>query len=514
MCAKQVAEERTCPGERYSISPAICHTRQRNQYPKCLLCPHRSAEAGGTVASDPKVAGSVFRPTRVLGRVPAEVNEYVIRKVGVAAAQFLRAEAPSGSHLLIACDARDNSRSFSRVFSEGANRGGMNTLSLGMAPPELLTFVLGTYPAGACTGAAFIGGGNYADNVNGVRLWLAGGTPVHFGAGLEKVALIARRLRTGLSRLPGESGSAAPLGDYASYVRKFAPRLSPLKVLVDGGYGAAGRVLAAVCAELPLEVVPLHFEPDGHNPFLGRRFPCTTLVAQMREAVPKAHVDLGMALDFTGERAAFFDERGELLRHDAAAGLISSEALARSPGGCVVYDLRSTAALRARVQRAGGQPAAAPTSSLAFAQVFRRNDAVYGADLGGLHYFKDFFRSPSPAVALLMTASCLSRERKPASALAADLNRFSQSGEVLLTAPTPEAAQKVVAGVRDEFQKADRDLIDGVTVRLADWWFNLRQRGETAELYLNVEGRTDREQRKGRQTVEKLVSRLLVEGRP
>ena len=62
--------------------------------------------------------------------------------------------------------------------------------------------------------------------------------------------------------------------------------------------------------------------------------------------------------------------------------------------------------------------------------------------------------------------------------------------------------------LRDEFRDAERDMIDGLTVRLNGWWFNIRQRGEAAELRLNVEGRTARDQRRGRKTIERLVAKL------
>lgn len=506
MSAKSPAEQRVCPGERYSISLAICRTRQRNQYPRCLLCPHRSAEAAGSTVTDPKVSTSVFRPIGVLGHVPDDINEYVIRKVGLASAQFLRAETPSGSRLVVACDVRENSRGFTRIFCEGVNRGGMDTANIGTAPPDLLAFVLGT---DGCTGAAFIGGGNYADDVNGVRLWRSDATPVGFGSGLEKVAMIARRLRTGHSRLPGDMTAASPLADYVSYVVKFSPDLQPLKLVVDAGCGSTGRVLDAVLADLPVETVRAHFEEDGHNQFLGKKFPSRAVASSVKAKVQEAGADLGAAFDFDGERIAFFDETGELLRHDAAAGLIAAELLTRAPGGCITYDLRSTLALKETVAGFGGQPVAAPTAPLRFAQDFRRNDALYGADLTGLHYFKDFFRFPSPIIALLMFCCRLSREKQAVSELAADLNRFSHSGEIVIAVPSSDVAQEALAKVRDEFQGGERDMIDGLTVRLEAWWFNLRQRGDAAELLLNVEGRTPRDQRRGRQTIERLVSKAV-----
>jgi len=501
------AEDRTCPGEKCSISVAICRTRQRNQYPKCLLCGHRSAEGAASLTTDPKVAASIFRSTAVLGRVPDEINEYVIRKVGLAAAQFLRAENPVSSRLVVACDLRANSRGFTRIFCEGASRGGLETVNAGTVPPEVLAFVLGTEPPPAATGAAFVGGGNYGDDVNGVRLWRGDATPVGLGNGLDKISLIARRFRTGCSRLPAGMRASTPVPDYVTYVRKFAPKLDATKVAVDAGYGVASRLLEAVLAGTPVQMVPIHFEEKARNPYLGRKFPCAALASTMKGAVTEAGAAFGAAFDFTGERIAFFDERGALLRHDVAAGLIAAELLSRSPGACVTYDLRATAALRARIGEAGGTPVAAPARALAFAQHFRRNDALYGADLTGLHYFKDFFRFPSAVIALLMFCSHLSREKKPASELTADLRRFSQSDEIVIPMPSAEVAQDVLSRMREEFPKAERELIDGLTVRLQDWWFNLRQHGEAAELLLNVEGRTEREQRRGRQSVERLVAK-------
>ncbi|KPK58375.1 MAG: hypothetical protein AMK73_09340, partial [Planctomycetes bacterium SM23_32] len=259
MSAQSVAGERTCPGERSAISRAICRTRQRNQYPKCLLCPHRSARVLESTAEDPKVSSSVFRTGGVLGRVPDEINEYVIRKVGLASAQFLRAESPSGSRLVVGCDARKNSRGFTRILSEGINSGGVDALNLGLAPPELLGFVL-SRDGGA--GAAFVGGGTYADNVSGVRLWRADGSPLAGGSGLEKVGMIARRLRTGRSRLPGQMSALDPVRDYVAHIEAFAGGVSPLKVLVDGGCGAGGGLVRSVFEKLPVEVAPVHFEED------------------------------------------------------------------------------------------------------------------------------------------------------------------------------------------------------------------------------------------------------------
>ncbi|MFW6189779.1 MAG: hypothetical protein ACOC7T_05020 [Planctomycetota bacterium] len=499
-------KERRCSGENYAVSRAICRTRQRNQYPKCLLCEHRDEELGGSSASDTKVSNAIFRSTAVLGRVPEQLNEYVMRKVGLATAQFLRAEDPSASRLVVGCDLRENSRGFARIFCEGVNRSGADAISLGTAPRDLLAFTLGT---DSCAGAAFVSGWNCPDNVNGVRVWRSDGRLVGFGDGLDRVGLIARRLRMARSRLPGQTTGANPLPEYVAYVRKFAGQLNGLKIVADAGHGAASRILNPLCQKLPLELAPLNFESDPHSPFLGRRFPCRPAAGEVKRRVRETEADFGCAFDFAAGRIAFFDERGEQLRHDVAAGLIATELLARNPGACVVYDLRATAALRARIGERDGQPVAAPASPLQFARHFRRNEALYGADMTGLHYFSNFFGFPSAFVALLLFASHLGREGRPVGELAAELDTLERSDDITIDLPSADVADEVLQFVRDEFPQADRDMIDGLTVRLPDWWFNLRQPGGASELRLTVEARERRRVRRGRQTVQRAVDQAL-----
>lgn len=500
-------EPRTCPGERAAISSAICRTRQRNHYPKCLLCPHHSEDGEGNVATDAKVPRSIFGALAVSGKVPAEINEYVIRKVGVAAAQFLRSEAPGGSRFVVGCDLRENSRGFLRIFCEGVNRGGMDTLNLGPVPPDMLAFVLGTEGA---SGAAFVGAGNQPDNVNGVRIWRGDGTPVGFGTGLEKIGLIARRLRSSRSRLPGQMLHATPLHEYTAYVRKFAPKLEDVRVVVDGGHGVAGRLLTTLTKDTPVRLTRVNFDENPHDSTLGLGFPCREMLSGMGSRVRDARARFGAAFDFSGERILFLDEKGVALRPDVAAGLIAAEMLAHAPGAPVAYDLRATAALGQRVAACKGKAVPGPVAPVAFAQHFRRTEAIYGADLSGLHYFKGFFRFPSAFVALMLMCAHLSRTSTPVSELAADLTRFEQTGEIVLPMASSEVAAAVLTRVRDDFQRGERELIDGLTVRMEGWWFNLRQPGKTPELRLNVEATDRRRIRDARREVEGMVQRATA----
>jgi phosphomannomutase len=265
-----------------------------------------------------------------------------------------------------------------------------------------------------------------------------------------------------------------------------------------------------VFEKLPVDVRLVRAEENAHSPFLGRRFPCSTLAEALKEDVQRGGGDFGAAFDFEGQRVAFFDERGSVLRHDVAAAMIATELLAQNPEACITYDLRATATLRARIASCGGQPVSAPASALAFGQHCRRNEALYGADLTGLHYFRGFFGFPSPIVALLVFASHVGRAGRAVSRLVSELDKFSRSEDMAIPIPSAEMGDSVLGQVHDHFSGAERELIDGVTVRLQDYWFNLRQPGKASELRLTVEGRTSREERKGAQAVQRLVQEILA----
>ena len=495
-------DERRCPGEKYSITPAICRARQRNHYPKCLLCKWHDLQNDYNVQSDPKVKTDIFRSNSVVGQYPSEVNEHVVRKVGAAVAQLLRAGTTSPGSVAVTYDMRPSSRGLSRALGEGINHGGLHALNAGIAPEDVLQFVMGTEE---CAGGIYVCAGNRKDGANGLRIYHQDGARMHFSNGLDKVGLIARRLKSGRSRVQGERGFADPLDDYRSYVLKFAPGLGHLRVAADACCGVMSRTLPFVFRELPVDLLTSHFDSERYKEFLGQAFPSEELKTHMKKGMRRANVDVGAAFDFSGDRVAFFDERGDMVRNDTIAALIASELLHRHQGGRIIYDLRCSAALREQIVEDEGQPLSCPTGATAVAAQVRQKDALYGTDGAGRHFFREFFRTNSPTVALLLVCSYLNRTATSLSAFSKKFRKYSHSGELRIKMPSQRAAEGALEKLKVEFKDADRDLLDGLTVRLKGWWFNLRRRAGSAELRLNVEGRSDAELRRGR---EKIVSRI------
>jgi phosphomannomutase len=83
---------------------------------------------------------------------------------------------------------------------------------------------------------------------------------------------------------------------------------------------------------------------------------------------------------------------------------------------------------------------------------------------------------------LSVTGVPLSELRKP-------YDRYAASGEINTRVTEPAA---VIDAVAASFPDAQQDRLDGLTVDLGDWWFNLRPSNTEPLLRLNLEAR-DRE---------------------
>jgi len=506
MAQPESAETRRCPGETYDITLAICLGRQRNHFPKCLLCRHHLKRASETASGDPRIKNSIFRTTSIAGRVPSEINEYVVRKVGTAAAQYLRAEAGGAATIVVGCDLRENSRNLSRMFCEGASAGGMHAVSVGTVPPDVLRFAQVTNKLGA---AAFISGCHAAEDVNGIRIYRRGGVLLSFESGLDKIGMIARRIKPGRSRAAGQRETMQPLEAYRAHILRLAGRLEPLTVALDASEGIAGSVFPYLFEKLPVRFAGTHCEPNGRSRLLGQRFPAPDVQRSLRQTVRSCGAQLGVAVDFDGDMAVFCDELGNLLRSDVAAALIAREMLRRTPGARVAFDLRCSGALAEEIARAGGRTLRCRADPVALAQATQDREAVYAADISGRHFFRDMFGCESPALALLMLCAAVSRSGQPLSRLASEVLRYSHSGELRYELGSSEAAEQAMAAVKQEFRDANQDSLDGLTCRMPNWWFNVRQVPGSSSLRVVIEGRTRGEQRRGRLALEQIIRRHL-----
>ena len=425
----------------------------------------------------------IIKAYDIRGVVGEGIDESTVRAIGAATARMLGSEGPV-SAVVVGHDMRPSSPALVAAFAEGVNSRGVDVVDIGLASTDQLYFASGHL---GLPGAMFTASHNPA-RYNGIKLCRAGATPIGQDTGL---ATIRTAVEAGV---PEGSGGGRVLtrdllAGYAQHLRGLVDlrECRPLRVVVDAGNGMAGHTVPAVLGD-PIEVLPLYFELDGTFPNHEANPLEPANLVDVCKAVVTEGADLGLAFDGDADRCFVVDERGEPVSPSAITALVAVRALADSPGGTVIHNLITSRAVSEIVREHGGTPVRTRVGHSFIKQTMADTDAVFGGEHSAHYYFRDFWRADSGMLAALHVLAALGASGGTASALMADYQRYSASGEVNSTVtdvPGRLAAVRDAFGAREGVQIDD---LDGLTVALPDRsWFNLRPSNTEPLLRLNVE---------------------------
>ena len=278
------------------------------------------------------------------------------------------------------------------------------------------------------------------------------------------------------------------LDDYAAHMLSLIDRsaLRPLRIAIDAGNGMAGITVPRVFRDLPVEVAPMYFEPDGTFP----NHPANPIepenIAELRRTVVENGYDLGAAFDGDADRVFLVDEKGEARRRRYPDLMVASRMLERNPGAAIVYNLISSRGVPETIAAKGGRPIRSRVGHSYIKETMRAEDAVFGGEHSGHFYFRDNWYADSGMAALLFALEMVSEAGKPLSEVIAPLDHRFRSGEINLEV---EDAAAVMRSIEEHYRSAGAEIdhLDGVTVSFPSWWFNVRASNTQPLLRLNVE---------------------------
>jgi phosphomannomutase len=423
---------------------------------------------------------TIFKAYDVRGVYPDEIDTDLTRAIGYAFARF--GAAP---RIVLAHDMRPSSKPLSDAFVDGVTAAGVDVVVAGLASTDLMYFASGVADA---PGAMFTASHNPAQ-YNGIKMCRAGAAPIGDDTGLRDIKAGAERaLRDGVPS-DGRRGVVSArdfLAEYADHVRSFVDvgALRPLKVVADTANGMGGLVVPAVFEQLPFELTMLFPELDGTFPNHPAD-PIQTenqqdLIAKVREV----GADVGLAFDGDADRVFLVDDRGEPMSGSLTTALVAKGMLAKFPGQPVVHNLICSKAVPEVIRESGGTPIRTRVGHSYIKQVMAETGAVFGGEHSGHYYFRDNYRADSGLIAAVIVLELMSAAAVPLSKLRRPFERYVASGEINTRVADPAA---VIERVAAAYASADVDRLDGLTVDLGEWWFNLRPSNTEPLLRLNLE---------------------------
>lgn len=418
----------------------------------------------------------------VRGTVPDQLNGAVAHALGVGFATFTKADV-----VVIGRDMRPSGVELTEEFARGLMEQGVDVIDLGLASTDMIYFAAGRLDA---PGAIFTASHNPAQ-YNGVKLCLAGARPVGADTGLSEVKAIAQAVLDGHGPRPAErSGRLSTrnlLSSFVDHVLSFVDidAMRPMRVVADTANGMGGLVVPAVFERLPrLELEVMYGELDGTFP----NHPADPLQPanqrDLQARVTGGGFDVGLAFDGDADRVFVVDEAGRGLSGSTTTAMLAVNVLRRHPGATILHNLICSKAVPEVIAEHGGVPVRTKVGHSYIKQLMAETGAVFGGEHSAHYYFAENYRADSGLIATMLMLAELSLADQPLSVMRKPYERYSSSGEInTQVADTGVVIERVAA----HYGSATQDRLDGLTVDLGDWWFNLRPSNTEPLLRLNLE---------------------------
>ena len=438
----------------------------------------------------------IFKAYDIRGLYGDQLDEDLAEQIGRAFARVLSSLSGKTTGELrvgLGRDMRLTAPALSARYRDGLTAEGASVIDAGQVGTEMLYYLVGSREL---DGGLMCTASHNPKAYTGAKLVREGAIALSGDAGIGEIReMVMGGLADGSG--PPARGSVEEVGIHAEFheaAMKFIDpaNIKPLKVVVDGGNGMAGPMVGPLLDRLPVELVKLRWEPDGKmpdgepNPLLehNRRLVIDT--------VRETGADLGIAWDGDADRCFFIDDTGAFVDGDFLTAILGEHLLAKRDGGAaILYDVRASRAVEDTIEAAGGSAHRNRVGHAFFKTRMRDEGAIFGGEVSGHYYFRDFYNADSGTVPALLILEKLSVEGAKMSELLARYHaKYFISGEI--NSEVADAAAKM-RELEERFSDARIDHLDGISIDYDDWHFNVRPSNTEPLLRLNLESLVSRE---------------------
>lgn len=430
---------------------------------------------------------TAFKAYDIRGIYPDDINEDLAYCIGQAFANFLKPKS-----VIIGMDVRMSSKALSSALSKGLMDCGVNVIDIGLCGTEQVYFAV---PHLKVDGGIMITASHNPKDYNGMKFVREMSIPISGDSGLFEMKNMIEENNLSSSSKKGFLSNHNIDEQYVNKLLSFIELkgLKRLKIVVNAGNGTAGKIIDLLEQRLPYDFIKINHKPDG-------TFPCgvpNPLLPENRLITSKAvlshRADLGIAWDGDFDRCFFFDEKGCFIESYYIVGLIAQEMLRTQIGAKIIIDTRLRWNTQDIVNKLGSLAIVSKTGHAFIKERMRLEDAIYGGEMSGHHYFRDFYYCDSGMIPWLLVTNLICKIDKPLSQLVDErISLFPCSGEINMKVKD----SKVIMDLIKRHYEADSkymDSIDGLNIEFDDWRFNLRSSNTEPLFRLNVESRGSNE---------------------
>ena len=410
-----------------------------------------------------------FHAYDIRGVYNVDFDKNIAYKVG-----FFLPELLSADKVLVGRDARVSSDEIHEYLLKGLTDAGADVYDIGLSTTPMVYF--GTANYGFKASVQITASHNPAE-YNGMKVSRENALPVGLDTGLGQ---IKEWIESGRECVPAAvRGSVHQMdikADYLAFLLKYKGDWSSLKIAMDVSNGMASLFVRDIFGDQPAYI---YEEMDGRfpnhepNPLIQRN------VEDLKKLVAETGADIGVIFDGDADRVMFVDENSRFISPDLMIAVLGHYFLEeRGEKGYIHQDIRSSKAVGEYLAPMGGVMNTWRVGRAYAALKLREIDGVYGGELAGHYYFRDFFYSDSGLLAAILIINVVAKMKAQGvslSQLIARIEKYQNSGEINFRLEDKKGAMDAV---RDYFTASEQSTaymdFDGYRVEFPDWWFNIR----------------------------------------
>ncbi len=389
---------------------------------------------------------------------------------------FFLPELLGADKVVVGRDDRESSPEIHKALLKGITDAGADVYDLGLSTTPMVYYATGKYGFKA---SAQITASHNPREYNGLKISRENALPVGFDTGL---GTIKEWIETRELVAAGKRGEVHDLNirqEYIEFLLKYKTDMSGLGIAMDLSNGMAALLIKDIMGEGGDNLHYIYDNMDGTFPNheANPLIPENTL--DLRNLVAQKGCDIGVIFDGDADRVMFVDENSRFISPDLMIALLGHYFLEeRGERGPVLQDIRSSKAVGEYLTPMGGEIHTWRVGRAFAAHKLREINGIYGGELAGHYYFRDFFYSDSGIMAALIilgiTAKLKKRGVKLSEAIAA-IEKYDNSGEINFRI---EKKREAMDKVRDYFLLEESAVasfdFDGYRVEFPEWWFNIR----------------------------------------
>ena len=405
---------------------------------------------------------SIFKPYDIRGIVPDQINPDIAYRIGNALAIFLKPVT-----VAVGRGNDGSSRELCEAIISGIIDAGPDIVDLGEVSPDALHYAVGKYDL---DGGIMIAPGYVKKDEIEIKICRKAAMPLSGKQDLDQIRIALEDDTIEKSPNRGNITRKDILPEFIEYcfgmVDMYA--FKPLKLAIEAHGGTANNFIPAILNRLPVKIDAevINSEISENNIDMS------------------SQTDLGVEFDRAGGRITLIDSRGQKVAGDILTALVADYLLDKHPGETILYSLICSRAVPELIEKKSGRALKTRVGPSLIRPMMKKHNALFGGEPSGYYYYRDNWFADSSIITFLIGLEIISRSDRSLDLIVKDMDHYFRSGEITIRANSAREKMEMIAG---KYASGIQDRLDGLSVEMDDFWFNIRLSNTEPAVRLNVE---------------------------